>query len=142
MLGNARLSLDLLPDREFDLIVSDAFNSDAIPVHLLTREALDLYARKLRPGGVVFVNVSNRYLELEPVLGNLAADRRWACVARGERAAELQGIPDAEASHWVALAPAEPELGELPRTPGWRRCLRDEGAAPWTDDYSNLLSAL
>src|SRR6185503_15055802 len=76
VLGDARLSLAKAPDGEYDLIVLDAFTSDAIPAHLLTREALALYMRKLRPSGAVAFHISNRYVDLRPVLIALANDAR------------------------------------------------------------------
>src|SRR5690606_11881108 len=72
--GDARLRLEELPDTTFDLLVLDAFSSDAIPVHLLTREALALYLRKLQPDGWIVAHISNRYLDLESVWAALAAD--------------------------------------------------------------------
>ena len=75
VLGDARLSLTHAPPHAYDLIIVDAFNSDAIPVHLLTREALGVYLDKLAPGGIVALHLSNRYLELEPVVAALARER-------------------------------------------------------------------
>ncbi|HSH61038.1 MAG TPA: fused MFS/spermidine synthase, partial [Acidimicrobiales bacterium] len=82
VLGDARLSLTREPNRHFDVLVVDAFNSDAIPVHLLTREALALYVDKLRDGGVLAVHITNRYLDLRPVLADLAADAGLAAFVR------------------------------------------------------------
>ena len=72
MLGDARLSLEAEPPQKFDLLVLDAFSGDAIPTHLLTREAFDIYRRHLAPGGVIAVHVSNNYLRLAPVVRRLA----------------------------------------------------------------------
>src|SRR5262249_25243266 len=74
VLGDARISIAREPPRSFDLLILDAFSSDAIPVHLITREALRLYARVLEPNGVLVFHISNRYINLEPVIGDLAAD--------------------------------------------------------------------
>src|SRR5208337_1454432 len=71
-MGDARLSMEREPSQQFDLLALDAFSSDAIPVHLLTREAFELYGRHLKPNGVLAVHISNHYLDLEPVLANLA----------------------------------------------------------------------
>jgi spermidine synthase len=71
--GDARLSLAEEPDQNFDVLVVDAFSSDAIPVHLLTREALALYVRKLRPDGVIVMHISNRFMELASVVAAGAA---------------------------------------------------------------------
>src|SRR4029453_7943659 len=78
VLGDARLSLVQAPDSAYDYIVLDAFSSDAIPVHLMTREALQLYLDKLAPGGSIAFHISNRYLNLEPVLVEIARDARMA----------------------------------------------------------------
>jgi spermidine synthase len=75
--GDARLSLEHEPPQNFDLLVLDAFNSDAVPVHLLTREAFAVYRRHLRPGGVIAINISNHHLNLKPVVANLA--RHFHC---------------------------------------------------------------
>src|SRR5207245_1864316 len=69
---------------KFDVLFADAFSSDAVPVHLLTKEALDLYKSCLSWDGVMIFNVTNRYLDLEPVLGDLAADAGLVCIARGQ----------------------------------------------------------
>ena len=74
VLGDARLALAHAPDLAYDLMILDAFSSDAIPLHLMTREALRLYLDKLAPGGVIAFHISNRMLDLAPVLGNLVAD--------------------------------------------------------------------
>ena len=75
-LGDARLTLAGEPDNQFDLLMIDAFSSDAIPIHLITREAVEMYFQKLAPGGLLVVHVSNRHLRLEPVLA--ARPRSWA----------------------------------------------------------------
>src|ERR671920_1495297 len=80
--GAARLSMADAPHGEYGVIVADAFSSDAIPVHLMTREAIDLYLDKLREDGAIAIHISNRHLELEPVLGDLARDRGLACYAQ------------------------------------------------------------
>src|SRR2546422_4110843 len=72
VLGDARLSMEREEPQAFDLLVLDAFSSDAIPVHLLTREAFELYQRHLRSGGIIAVHISNHYLDLEPVVVNVA----------------------------------------------------------------------
>ena len=80
-LGDGRQSLARQPPGRFGVVVLDAFASDAIPVHLITRQAIELYLSRLQPGGVLLFHISNRYLDLEPVLGNLARDRGLACLS-------------------------------------------------------------
>ncbi len=74
VLGDGRQNVSGMPDDTFDFLVLDAFSSDAIPAHLLTREALAVYLRKLAPGGIMMFHISNRYVRLEPVVASLAAD--------------------------------------------------------------------
>jgi len=142
VLGDARLKLTSAADRRYGLIMADAFSSDAVPVHLLTREALALYRSKLRDGGIVAFNVSNSYVELEPVLGNLAQDAKMACVAQNDRRSGMDGRPDTDGSNWVVMARRRPDLRAAASDRRWHDCKRSPGSAPWTDDYSNLLGAL
>jgi hypothetical protein len=143
VLGDARLRLPRAADRRYGLIMADAFSSDAVPIHLITREALALYRAKLREHGIIAFNVTNRYLDLEPVLGNLAHDARMACVAQQDRRSGKDGIPETDASDWVVMTRRSSDLRAVASAGrGWHGCRRSPGAAPWTDDYSNLLGAL
>jgi spermidine synthase len=135
-LGDGRLQLEKVPDGTLDLIVIDAFSSDSVPMHLLTREAVELYFRKLAPNGVVAFNISNRYLNLEPVLGNLAD--KLGRVGLGQNDQQVEGRPGKQASHWVVLARQPADLKGLDRR--WHRVATRPKVGVWTDDYSNLLS--
>ncbi|MGE4181746.1 MAG: fused MFS/spermidine synthase [Limisphaerales bacterium] len=135
--GDARLRLREQPDAAFDLLVLDAFSSDAIPVHLLTREALQLYLLKLRPGGWLLAHISNRYLNLEPVFDSLARDAGIVC-----RSADDSNEDPAlgkEPSHWILLARAERDLGPLARRIQWIPAEGGKGLAPWTDRRAGIL---
>ncbi|HST58292.1 MAG TPA: fused MFS/spermidine synthase [Longimicrobium sp.] len=138
VLGDARLQLARDSAQKYDLILLDAFSSDAIPVHLITREALDTYLSRLAPGGIVAFHVSNRYLDLEPVVAALAKDRGLAARAgQGPR-----GMRDTYESNstWIALARQEADLGPLTAdVQWWVPRLRDD-VDVWTDDYSSLLT--
>jgi SAM-dependent methyltransferase len=140
--GDARLELRRLSDRSFDLLVLDAFTSDAIPLHLLTREALQLYTDKLKPGGVLAFHISNRYLDLAPVLADLAESVQLRIRARGDlqpaRAERAQRI---EPSLWVALARADADFGAALFGGTWY-IPKGRGHGPWTDDFSNVWTAL
>ncbi|HEV2059577.1 MAG TPA: hypothetical protein VGR11_09475, partial [Solirubrobacteraceae bacterium] len=92
--------------------------------------------------GVIAFHVSNSYLDLEPVLGNLAADARMACVAQEDARSANDGDPRTEGSSWVAIARHARDLRAVAPDRWWRDCRRSPGTAPWTDDYSNLLGAL
>jgi spermidine synthase len=142
VLGDARLKLERAPDRRYGLIVADAFSSDAIPVHLLTREALELYRSKLQPRGIVAFNVSNIYVALEPVLGNLAHEAGLACVAQADRQSGADGIAETDASDWVLITSERRDLGPVALDRRWHDCRRERASAVWTDDFSNLLGAL
>jgi SAM-dependent methyltransferase len=141
VLGDARLNLEREPPRGFDLLAVDAFSSDSIPVHLITREALGLYLRHMKPGGVIAFHVSNRFLELPPVVGRLAGERGLQAVLVSDEGKD--GDEDHTRTDWVLIArdPAPLAAKEIAATgagppeerPHWR---------PWTDDYSNLVQIL
>jgi hypothetical protein len=143
VLGDARLSLDRAADRRYGMIVADAFSSDTVPVHLLTREALALYRRKLRADGILAFNVSNRYLTLEPVLGNLARDAGLGCVAQKDERSGADGRAETDASDWVVMAKSGGDLrAAAPAAAGWKACRHSPDTPVWTDDFSNLLGAV
>jgi spermidine synthase len=142
VIGDARLQLVSAPDAEFDLIVIDAFSSDAVPVHLITREAIALYLRKLHPDGVLVFHISNRYIDLAPVLSAQAVDAKLAG-AIGERATAA----DARArlhhsSRWVALARDPSSLTGLVELDGWQALAAMPKGRLWTDDFSDVLSVI
>jgi len=141
MLGDARLRLARAADHRYGLIVADAFSSDAVPIHLITREALALYRAKLREHGILAFNVSNSYVALEPVLGNLAHEANMACVAQEDHRSGTDGLPQTDGSDWVVMARYTRDLRAVADR-GWQDCRRSPGSAPWTDDHSNLLGAL
>jgi hypothetical protein len=141
-LGDARLSLASEPDATFDLIVLDAFSSDAIPVHLMTREALAMYLRKIKPSGAIAFHVSNRYLELRPVLFSLAIDARVAGAAGELDVDKDQRFKMYYGSRWGVVAPRVQTLSGLVRHKGWNVFPPFSTAAVWTDDYSDVLSVM
>jgi hypothetical protein len=137
--GDARLRMKLAEDKQFQLIIVDAFNSDAIPVHLLTREAIQLYFQKLSKDGILALHISNRYLKLEPVLGNLAQDLHLVGLAQYD--ADVAGKPGKQPSQWVLLANRREDFGKLAHDPlRWKPIASQPDVGVWTDDYSNLLS--
>lgn len=140
VLGDARLSLRRAPPGAYGLIVADAFSSDVIPVHLVTREAFSLYLLKLAPSGVLAVHATNRFLRLEPVLGTLAADRGLVCLIGEEKEAQAARTPGRSESKWVVMARRPADLGTLTADRRWRTCAHRPGDAVWTDDYSNVVS--
>jgi SAM-dependent methyltransferase len=109
-LGDARLKIEGARDGQYDLIVVDAFSSDAIPVHLITREALDLYRQKLAPGGIVAFHTSNRYLKLEPVVANTAHDLGMVAIERHD---DSEAAAGKTASTWVLVARNVADFGKI-----------------------------
>ena len=143
VLGDARLSLEheLLEheSRKFDLLVADVFSSDIVPVHLMTREALQVYFDRLKPNGLLAFHISSRYLDLEPILGRLAVTDGRA--ARIWRDLELNGPVGRTVSVWVVMARRGEDLGPLADDPLWKPLVCDAGPV-WTDDFSNILAAM
>ncbi|MBZ5591516.1 MAG: fused MFS/spermidine synthase [Acidobacteriia bacterium] len=139
VLGDARLSLEREPPQNYDILAVDAFSSDSIPVHLLTREAFGLYFRHLQPGGVLAVHVSNKHLDLAPVVENAAN-------SLGRRSALIDTEDDDDnavfGATWVLISTRE----SLFQYPFIRRAAtpvkRIPGLRMWTDDYSNLFQIL
>ena len=139
VLGDARLSLERESPQQFDVLAIDAFSSDAIPVHLITTQALEVYARHMKPDGVIAFHVTNRFLDLAPVVGLLAK-------SHGLRALRIDddgdANPYASRSDWILLSANKalleaPQLAEaatpIPPRPGLRL---------WTDDFNNLVQVL
>lgn len=143
-IGDGRLGLAQEAPGGNALIVVDAFNSDAVPVHLITREAIALYLSRLAPGGVLLFNATNDYLDLEGVLGSAAADAGLAALVRSDEEAvsATDEIPFKLPSDWVVMARSDADLGGLPGTPGWRRPRHRATQRPWTDDRAGLLAAI
>jgi hypothetical protein len=140
VLGDGRLSIAKAPDHSFDLIALDAFNSESVPVHLLTREALAIYVHKLARDGLLVFNVTNHFVDLHTVLANLAGDAGLVAYERDDLHA---GRKNGRApSRWVVLAHRSADLGPLPRKPGWRQLAPDNSKRVWTDQYSNVVGVL
>ncbi|GAB2177525.1 spermidine synthase [Dongia sp. agr-C8] len=141
VLGDGRLKLALEPDDSYRLLVLDAFGSDSIPVHLLTREALDLYISKLQPGGMLLMHLSNRNIELLPAVARLAADRNLV-----GRFQFFPGASPADSlispSEWAVLARDESDLGSLATDARWQRFPVLMKGRVWTDDYVDILSVI
>lgn len=141
VIGDARLSLLGVADGSFDLIVIDAFSSDAIPVHLLTREAIALYRAKLTPQGMIAFNITNNYLNLAPVLAALARDAGLICVVKQDARDFTEEILSMRlSSRWAAMTAQWPDFGSLGLYPGWGVPAERPGVRAWTDDYSNIVS--
>jgi len=139
-LGDARLSLEYEPPQNFDVLAVDAFSSDAIPVHLITREALALYLRHVKPDGIVAFHVSNRFLDLVPVVARLARENGAHAVAVNEGADEEDSRTQ---SDWVLVSRDPKALQEMEiEAAGAAPVKERENLRTWTDDYSNLVQIL
>jgi hypothetical protein len=141
ILGDARLTLAASTQR-YDLIVLDAFSSDVIPVHLLTREAMAGYLARLSPHGALILHISNRHMELARVVAAVAAAEGLVTYVKVDRRPD--SIPyDYKMNALVAaLARSDADLGDLPRPAGWQKIEPDPRVSAWTDDYSDIFGAI
>jgi spermidine synthase len=137
-LGDARLQLKKSPKR-FGLLVVDAFGSDAIPAHLLTREALQVYLDHLEPNGILAFHVSNRYVDLEPVLALLAKDAKCEAFFRKHDSSPEQQARGLLSSEWLVIVR---QREDLPAGLHWQAAKTRRGLPVWTDDSSNLFQVL
>lgn len=142
ILGDARLRLREAPDGRYALFVVDAFSSDVIPMHLLTREAVQLYFSKLQPDGFLAMNISSRNLELAEVVGGIAQSLSLFGLHWFDEETVTSGLDNGKyASHWVVLARAPAHLGGMLRDGRWRPLPSNAAAKVWTDDFSDILGA-
>ena len=138
LLGDARLTMEQQPTQQYDVLAIDAFTGDAIPVHLLTREAFLIYERHLKPGGILAVHVSNRYLDLVPVVARNAVDL-------GRIAMQVSDDGESQdyfsSSDWV-LVSSDRSIFKDALFKGSKLAKTQPGLRPWSDDYSNLIQIL
>lgn len=144
VIGDGRRELAREQDGFYDVLILDAFSSDAIPVHLLTQDAIAMYAEKLAPGGVMMFHISNRHLELGPVFAGAGAELGLAVRGKiDDRISEQQRHEQKQRSTWVAVARTEKPLETLLIGRGWIPLVDDEDdPVRWTDSYSNILDVL
>jgi spermidine synthase len=136
ILGDARLRLREAPAGKYGLLIMDAFSSDSVPAHLLTTEAMNLYLDKLSTDGMVAFHISNRYLNLEPLLSGLSHRTGLSAFIRRD---EERNVVGKYPSVWVVMARNDSALGPIAEDDRWRRV---QGDTVWTDDFSNILSLL
>lgn len=141
ILGDARKKISEQENGYYGLIIMDAFSSDAIPTHLITKEAIEIYLKKLAPEGLIAVHVSNRHIDLRPILTALA-DKL------GIKGMQLFHIPEHEnelavASNWVLLARSDKPLESImAKENGWEQLPEPDKRYVWTDDFSNIILGL
>jgi SAM-dependent methyltransferase len=144
VLGDARLSLQRQPANSLDILAVDAFSSDAVPMHLLTREALQVYGRAVQPGGIVLFHISNRYLDLKPVIADLAAREGWTAAMMGYVPDDEEEVLNATVSVWIALSRNPAMIERLQALSGadsiyWESVEPQPGFAGWSDDHASIL---
>ncbi len=142
ILGDGRLQIQNAEDGHYDMIVIDAFSSDNIPIHLLTAEAIEGYMRAVQEDGFLIFNISNNYLDLEPVLGETAASiglNAYAHITDGGKieGTELSYYP----AHFLVISKTQKVFDTLAEQ-GWSQAQKREGVRPWSDQYSNILSIM
>lgn len=141
-IGDGRLLLER-DETRYDIIIIDAFSSDAIPTHLITTEALQLYSDHLTPDGVIAYHVSNRHLDLSPIVALQAATLNLATTARVDLGVDAgQQEEGKRTSSWIAVGASQQSLRDLAQLDGWTSPPVGDQTPLWTDSFSNLLSAL
>jgi SAM-dependent methyltransferase len=138
VLGDARLAMEREPPQQYDVLVIDAFSSDSIPVHLITREAVAVYLRHMKPDGVIAFHVTNRFLRLAPVVKRIADDQRLKIVLLVDEAEES----DLSKTDWVLVARNEAVLGRPEIAEGRDEIIDIPRMRVWTDDFNNLFQIL
>lgn len=140
VIGDARLTLRNEPG-PYDLIALDAFSSDAIPIHLMTKDAVEMYLSKLKPNGFIAFHVSNRYLQLEPILTKVADSLGLIAYSMVDAPSDEEFSMGKRPSHWMVLAKKYEDVAKLVDKSSWQQVDVDPATPLWTDDYSNILSA-
>jgi hypothetical protein len=139
VIGDARLALEQEPAGQFDVLVVDAFSSDAIPLHLLTREAFGIYNRAIRDDGALLIHISNRFLDLQPVLASAAEE--CGCQVALRRDDKLPAGQELSQSDWVVMTRDPAVMARIKQATGadlWQD-LNAPLDEPWTDDYASIL---
>jgi hypothetical protein len=141
-LGDARIALGREAANSLDLLALDAFSSDSVPMHLMTREAFATYGRVLARNGLLLVHISNRFIDLAPVVAAAAREGGWTATQMRYRPSKLEG-DRASASDWIALSRDPGSITALAaHDPGWQPLAGRPGFSAWTDDYSTILPLL
>ncbi|MFU8806329.1 MAG: fused MFS/spermidine synthase, partial [Bradymonadaceae bacterium] len=142
ILGDGRLQLAMAPDHHYELIILDAYSSTAIPIHLLTKEAVEMYLDKLTDDGIIAFHISNRHLDLEPALTQLANELGLVTRYQDYRADDpsLYNLY-VDGSDWVIMARTPKALGPIAFDDRWVEFGVSEGVRIWTDDYAAIIQA-
>lgn len=152
-LGDARLTLADVPQGKFDILALDAFSSDSIPLHLMTKEAFATYRRALKPDGLLLVHISNRYIDLNPVVAAEAKANGWHAALRHDSPTQVLVAEGSRPSQWIALSPDAAKLAQLTgkidakkdryyNPSQWIMLKKPGKTRAWTDDYASVLPHL
>jgi hypothetical protein len=142
VIGDGRLQLERAPDGQYDLLILDAFSSDSIPVHIVTREAIEMYFDKLTEGGVIAIHTSNRFIELAPVIARLAEEKGYAGLIQNYTPDEGARLRSAYDSEWIVVARNVADIAFVAGDDRWAPLASVGFGDLWTDDYSNLFRAV
>ncbi len=142
VLGDARLTLAEEPDGRFNLLIMDAFSSDAVPMHLLTREAMALYIDKLAEDGLLVMNISNRFLDLKLVVARIVEQSGYAALGGFRDEIDQDTEPTGSPSHWVLITRHQATLDGLALGEVWQPLETVPEGRVWSDDFSNLLEVI
>src|SRR5207245_2955348 len=137
VIGDGRLAIEKARDGEFDVLMLDAFASDSIPAHLVSREAVQMYLKKLKPNGLILFHVSNRYMDVESLVSSLIFDASLQGLVRYDDDEEPTGKTS---SDYVVAARRAEDMAVLEKSDGWTPIEKPANVQPWTDDYSNMLN--
>jgi hypothetical protein len=140
--GDGRISLARAEANKYGVFIIDAFSSDAVPMHLITREAMAVYVSKLAPRGVIAFHISNMHLTFSSVLARIAEDAGLAVLWQREAATDGSWETGKFPSEWVILARERRDFGALASDPRWKVPVAASGTPLWTDDFSNILSVI
>ncbi len=145
VIADGRQAMEAAKDDQYDLILLDAFSSDAVPIHLMTREAIAIYLAKLKSGGVLAFHISNKYLHLDRVLAAVAKDLNVSCRVKHDaftsQRNRYESIRMGKADAWYFVL-ARDGATLQPLDESWQTPQVDPGVRVWTDDYSNLISVM
>jgi spermidine synthase len=139
-MGDARLQMQSQPDNWFDILLVDAFSSDAIPTHMITQEAIASFMQKLAPDGIMIVHISNRYLDLGPIVADAAHKLGYVAMEGNRDGADDN--PNADTSVRVIVIAKTPDRLKGYALPMWQLMMPRKELKPWTDDHTDILRAL
>jgi hypothetical protein len=142
VIGDGRLKIANASNTLYGMIILDAFNSDAIPVHLLTKEALQLYLAKLKKDGILVFHISNRFIDLKPLLGNIASNFGLVCLVKSAQTKKDIKYKGKMPAEYVAMGLSGSPIDRLQNFPAWYKLDYRPDVPIWTDKYSNIISLL